>query len=633
MEQDNFSNVTEVSVEAPELSLSSWFWINFYFLSALLLSSLPATLVMCCYVLWARKKKDNDGDNQPRALLTEEEYERQGRRTTFGSLWKLMNGGLSVGSADLFREKLSRDSMPILLTHVVLRGALLVLVLFVASSVYVMEPVDESLTNGLNDVLGKGVPQLISLADFWFRTRTALLLLGSVFVVLIGLRSLGRTWLFASSFASFLVNFINLLLYPYGALIFVIILSKFLLRGQEFDVSLADEELNAARAEVIVRGFASIYQAPVIGDSINSTALVAVASTTWLNLDVLKPYASTVTAVAAVLAYSTIRSAFRSVGHASVKLLMLAFWIVVGAAYYMYDRVSVLFPQFIFGFIIMISISMLLFLDSVLNFFTQLKAINKASEIKKHRYPDYEEMNQYMPALMAISNTLSNTQSLVVYVGDEVVRDSGFSLSSLPIFCSKVMWKLLPSLAMKSYLGKWLSVIATHRMSRGESDLIQLVEALNGCNVTVITECVDGNLEQLPPGAKLVELRGNVTHMICSAGHMCEKSVADQCSQGKLICDCGNELVPAICINNAVDDSALHEALGVIDTLSEQGGAMIVLGSCENVHIRELMQNKHANDHVPLMQISRGSIMKNISASVPASPRDVLFEVIGELEE
>jgi len=153
---------------------------------------------------------------------------------------------------------------------------------------------------------------------------------------------------------------------------------------------------------------------------------------------------------------------------------------------------------------------------------------------------------------------------------------------------------------------------------------------LNGAHVTVVTECVDGNLG-LPDSAHLYELRGNVNHLKCSAGHAFDMSPSEQIEQNDFKCGtCGLPLKPIICLGNTVDDDAVQSALEDIHSLQNVNGVIIVFGACENTVIREAITGMHNNDNVPLYQISSSDILPDANALV-VSPRNVLFEIVDEL--
>jgi len=238
---------------------------------------------------------------------------------------------------------------------------------------------------------------------------------------------------------------------------------------------------------------------------------------------------------------------------------------------------------------------------------------------------------------------------LLLYVGDEVVaphweasyekdilvKKGGFSLSNLGWFQYPFMWKIMPGYGMKVYKDRLLEPIVNNRKTQGQKYVCHLamnLHALNGAKVTVITECVDGKLN-LPASADLIELRGNVNHLVCSGGHAVDMAPSDQLEKDDLICgECGKPFLPGIYLGSDVDNSALEAAHAAIDGLQNVNGAIIVLGACGNSVIRQELINKHKNEQVNLFQISSSGII-SCADVVRAAPRDVLFEIVEELDE
>jgi len=406
---------------------------------------------------------------------------------------------------------------------------------------------------------------------------------------------------------------------------------------QEYNITQSEKEAIAVYSDSVARGIARFYNIPILGDVITCSTLVSVIPSISFNTNAARPCANPVTAIGAVFVFAATLSCLMDILQIVLNKFSLRnifFTICIALACIMDVTISEFFPQFTFGFVIIIVLHMIRFLEAAFGIFADSDAVRSASVIEERRYPDYDEMQSYMEGLNGISNALKTSNNLVIYIGDEVVRETGCSLSNLSLFKYEFMWNILPGFAKRSYRKNILDPIAHRRNNPREKSILELVNnihARNGCNVTVITECVDGHLK-LHPFARLIELRGNVEQLVCNAGHLRNVSVNDQVKNETQTCDeCGLPLYPTVRIGEA-DAAAVNDALGIIDRLYKPSGAMLVLGSCENAIIQNAMSNKRINDEVPLMQINSGSKMNNADPYVPAKPLDVLFEVADELD-
>ena len=575
-----------------------------------------------------------------RALLTEKEYEQEGQRETKMALRELSDAE-QTELPTLYMGELGKQQRRSSLAEIIMRGFVLVAILVAASSVFENGLKDERIIGGLKDVLGDVLPYMIGQVALWFSYPAAwagLCLFAVVLLTLYCINERGHRLLRTSAIVQALYHgvilpilIVALFVLTFGAWVFLNLNSEV---GKDVQ---NENGFVEGKAEVINRAIAGFCKIPVIGDVITSSTLVAVIPSVSLNTAAARPCANEFTALFAVYIFAATLFCFLGIVQMVLNKLSLRnvfFTLAVAVVCVVDATVSEFFPQFTCGFVIIIVLHMIRFLDAAFDIFSVSGAVRAASRIENDRYPDHDEMEKYLPPLNGISEVLKQSNNLVLYVGEEVTRAGGSSLSNLSLFQFEVMWKLFPGLAKKYYRNKLLASINAGRRTRGEAyvnKLLNNIQAFNGCNVTVITECVANRL-QLPPQAGLIELRGNVSAMACKDGHVKAVPVADQVGNEKLMCDCGLELEPTVRIGKNVDADALGEALGAIDSLHAPSSAMLVLGTCDNSQLRGEMENKHANGEVPLMQISSGRKMNNVDFFVPATPGSVLFEIVDDLE-
>jgi len=177
----------------------------------------------------------------------------------------------------------------------------------------------------------------------------------------------------------------------------------------------------------------------------------------------------------------------------------------------------------------------------------------------------------------------------------------------------------------------WMYSILVYFKSEGERDVIALVNNMiaRGIRVTVITQNISGCLV-LPSAAKLIELHGNVSQLVCEEGHCKNVPVDVQC-QGDQLCDeCNKVLKPSVSRIDLMENRYLPDVSEAMDNLHAPGGAILCIGTCDHSWVRKVLTTKNSQEEIPLMQISKSYNLKN-AIVVPANPRDVLFEIIDDM--
>jgi len=529
-------------------------------------------------------------------------------------------------------------------SEIIIRGLLLTVILGVASFVFQLNKLPQDVYDYMNSILLGTVPQMISKAAILFSSPAALVGLCLFDVLLLVLFFWNESrfrflksypWL-RSLYRGVLLPLMIVVLFAitFGAFIFVDAMSN------PLDTKPSEDELIQMNADKVAQGIARFCKLPLIGDVISSASLVAIIPSERFGLFSSVPCGKVICSACTLFVFAATFSCFLSVIQMVLNKFSLRnvlYVIVVSVACLLGSTISEYYPQFTFGFVIVIIFHMICFLEAVFVVFSVSPDEKTFANDQESRWSSFSESE--MEVLGGITDVLRSSDDIVLYVGEDLVKESldgKISLSDLSIFNNRTMWNLLPSLAVKKFRNVLLTPIASvDGLFEGEVDLCKLLGAIAGsknCRITVITECVDGKL-QLPPSMNLIELRGNVTQMKCPNGHRKIVSAQDQFDPNKIRCDdCGCTLMPSICLGSEFDAVAVHAACGIIQALHVPTGAILVIGKCCCPEIVRTIQSTHDSQTVPLVQISRRLNFKNANFHFCASTRGTLGQ-IWEMED
>jgi len=572
------------------------------------------------------------------------EYDRIGREETKSSVNGLFcSGSDGFQQSVLYEGRLGRLNRRNSFGEIIVRGFVVVLILLAASYVFQTEKLPQSVYDGLNHIHGETLPHLIGKASLFFSSPAAWVILFSVDIGLFVLYWKNEANIRLLQSSSVLRSLYHGFLLPIAIMIFFVVFfggKLFLLDKtadiqEKYGIEMTDEERVGAVADSIKNGLALFANLPVVGDILTASTLVAVIPCLSLYPEGEFVIHETFCGIGAVFVFATVLSCFLDTVHLLFSRISLrnVLYVAALAVSCLCDlTVAEYYPQFTWGFVLVIVLHMIQFLECVFDIFSVSTSVRAAASLDKSRYPDYDEMQSFIPSLNEMAKALRGSKDVVVYVGDEVVRDGGFSLSSLGLFQYPFMWSIMPGAGMKKYK----SLLRESGKTEGQKYVARLcrnLNALNGAHVTVVTECVDTNLE-LPPSASLIQLRGNIGVLKCKEGHVANVDPSDQLSEEDLVCnEDGLPLTPAIYLGKGVDDDALNTAVDAVNALHSVNGVVVVLGACENSVVRQNIIDKHKNDQVYLFQISSSGILPGVDAVVRASPRDVLFEIVDDLTD
>jgi len=567
---------------------------------------------------------------QVQRLLSEEEFNEEGRVETRRSLNQLFANG-EFEHAELYQGRLKRFSRRSSVIEIIMRGVLLISVLVVAVPVFDGERLPQKSYDGLRQILGVTIPHMIAKASLFFSGTAPLIILILADVLLVA------GYLFNESLISRLQTSAALRSIYHGILLPVMIVVTFIITfgcwllinddasniNKEYNVQATEAELLSNKEALIEQGISLLCRSPVIGDVISASTLVSV-------VPAYSKCSNTVCALGAIFVFSTIVADFLDVLQMLVTrvcLRNLVYLIVLSLYWLIQHTIGEFFIQFTFGFLLIVVLSAIRFYEAISDYFSVGSAIDRADAIESCRYPDHDEMEKLIPDLDKIAEGLGNVRNVVIYVGNEVGASPESNLSFL-----SMLWSILPGFAMSLYKKRVLMPIISARRNRCQKNVSVLANNLynrNGARVTVVTECIDGKLD-LPRSATLVELKGDVSHLVCPEGHDNVMDLNEQLEEANLVCKtCQQTLKPVVL---SVDRSPVDEAADVINGLQPVSGAVLVLGACENAVIREVILNKHERGEISLFQIGSSGSLPGANVSVSAKPGDVLFEVAEELE-
>jgi len=593
-------------------------------------------------------------ENQPqRKRLTVEEFNRQGVEETESSLNAVLGDPNSFSDSDKYTfyngrlESIKRSSS---FVEIVLRGLVLVFILTAACTVFTVERLPGETYDSLNTLLFNTIPHVIAKVSLFFSNPVLLivlflLLIGLVFLYLDNernLRLLKMSPAFRSLFHSVLLPIAieGVFVVAFGG--YLILFDDTTSIQDKFNIPATEGEALERKAGLVTNGLTRFINMPVVGDAIKAGALVSVISLGSSTIGTLSIFATVIASFLDCLELLFGRVSLRNLCYAVVLCGSLFFDLIF----------SSFFRQFTLGFVVIIVIHMIKFVDVFFDYFSVNGSVIAAmTENDKKRYPDYEDMKKVVPILDAMGRELRSTNNVVVYVGREVM-DGGLSVSSSFLSFLNVMSKIFPAFATKLYKERVLKPLismGTTESQRYVARLAKNLYDLNGAHVTVVTDCIDGNLE-LPPSATLVELYGNVNHIVCADGHVTDMDLQNQLDVETLVCQtegCGK---PAVFAANANED-AVQAAADAINALQAVNGAVVVIGGCENAVIRQVIINRNRDEDVRVFQIGR-KVIKGLQGTIQveemdtegerlqadskapivcAAPRDVLFEIVDEL--
>jgi len=590
--------------------------------------------------------------------LSVDDYERVGREATQkylnefafqqrGSNSESNNVVEALDSSPLYRGSVGSIIQRASIAEMIIRGLILLTILLVASSVFQSERLSEETYDGLRQVLGGVLPRMIARVSILFSNIILLILLCLVDVTLLALYLYNEGSLALLKTHPFLRSFYRGFLFPVMIVAaFVITFGGWVLLTDhddqikmDFGVQESEETMLDRKAEIIANGIARCCSTPVIGDIISASALVAVMPCISFSLP-----CGTLCTIFAIFILGTVVTCFLEIWtllFEKASLRNVLFTVALLVCCFLDLTIRDYYPKFTFGFALIVLLHLIQFLDVVFDFSSWGSSVSEAADNDRSRYPSNPEFREDGSLVEPFDEELKkvkgliNCRDIVVYVGNEVAREGGYNREKLSFFNIRALWDIFPTLAAKFYKKHLLIPICRHKKGTTSQKYIgRLVDELSkrGVKVTVGTDCVDGKLT-VPPAVNFLELRGNVSRVVCSDGHMAEMTPEEQCERDDFVCEiCKKPLATAMHLGSDFDQSAFGQLAEAISSLQSDNGCLVVFGACDNSQVKELIVNQHKAG-VPLVQVGSSGFIHNANVLIPAPPRNVLFEIVDELPD
>ena len=266
-----------------------------------------------------------------------------------------------------------------------------------------------------------------------------------------------------------------------------------------------------------------------------------------------------------------------------------------------------------------------------------------------HVYPDRATLARMAPKLQEAVNLLRNAASVLIYVGEDVSKQSGTHVDQLwgnkfGRFIRRMQWIFSPKEMQGWYKSKVLAplVCADNAISaqlneedaskaseeqqaefEAQADICRVYDLLkeskgNAFGVRVFTECTDGLLRRI----NARELLGCMRDAGCACPNRIRKEFVEQ------TCPiCGKTLAPVLVSELGERMNEMRAQL----VASPRSVVVLLLGQCNIQCVHNLLRDA-AVEGVRIVQITEGKPEKRAKVHINAQPRSVLYEIVAGLE-